>query len=301
MATLLFRIVKYGFQNFWRNGWLSTATVAVMIIALLVFLGIRIFGNVMEGTLALVRDKIDISVYFKTNAPEDEILKIQRSLESLAEVKQVEYVSRDKALDIFREKHKDDPTVLQAIDEIGENPLAASLNIKARDPEKYAAIASYLEADAFNPHIEKVSYAQNQVVIERLVAIINTAETGGLAITAFLALVAGLVTFNTIRLAIYSNREEIEIMRLVGASNSFIRGPYIVEGAVQGGVAALASMLIAAPLVSLASPYLQVLTESDLAAYFKGDFFALFGYQLLFGVGLGIASSFIAIRRYLKT
>jgi len=301
MATLFFRVLKYGLQNFWRNGWLSTATVAVMVIALLMFLGLRIFDAIMVQALVSVRDKIDISVYFKTNAPEDEILKIQRSLQSLPEVKQVEYISRDKALDLFKEKHQDDPTVSQALTEIGENPLSASLNIKADDPEQYGVIASYLEAEAFKPHIEKVSYAQNQVVIERLVRIVNAVETSGFALTAFLALVAGLVTFNTIRLAIYSNREEIGIMRLVGASNALIRGPYLVEGAIQGGVAALLSLLIAVPLVGLSSPYVQVFIPGiDLSAYFKSGLPILFGYQMLFGVGLGVASSFIAIRRYLR-
>src|SRR3989344_5181708 len=232
MATLFFRVLKYGLQNFWRNGWLSTATVAVMVIALLMFLGLRIFDAIMVQALASVRDKIDISVYFKTNTPEDEILKIQRSLQSLPEVKQVEYISRDKALDLFKEKHQDDPTVSQALTEIGENPLSASLNIKADDPEQYGVIASYLEADAFKPYFEKPPVsAQNQVVIERLVRIVNAVETSGFALTALLALVAGLVTFNTIRLAIYSNREEIGIMRLVGASNALIRGPYLVDGA----------------------------------------------------------------------
>lgn len=302
MATLFFRIVKYGFKNFWRNGWLSTATVAVMVIALLVFLGLRIFDSVMTEALASVRDKIDISVYFKTNAPEDEILKIQRSLASLAEVKQVEYISRDKALDLFKEKHRDDSTISQAIAEIGGNPLSASLNIKASDPEKYGEIASYLEAEVFKPQIEKVSYAQNQAVIERLVQIINAVEQSGFVLTLVLALVAGLVTFNTIRLAIYSNREEVGIMRLVGASNAFIRGPYLVEGAIQGGVAAVLSLIIALPLVSLSSSYVQIfIPDSDLSGYFKGEFFVLLGYQLLFGIGLGVASSFTAIRRYLKT
>lgn len=302
MATLFFRILKYGLQNFWRNGWLSTATVAVMVIALLMFLGLRIFDAIMVQALASVRDKIDISVFFKTNAPEDEILKIKRSLESLPEVKQVEYISRDKALDLFKEKHQNDPTVSQALAEIGENPLSASLGIKANNPEQYSAIVSYLDADAFKPYFDKPPIsAQNQMVIERLITIINAVETSGFALTGFLALVAGLVTFNTIRLAIYSNREEIGIMRLVGASNAFIRGPYLVEGAIQGGMAALLSLLIAVPLIGLSSPYVQVfIPDIDLSAYFKSGFLMLFGYQMLFGVGLGIASSFVAIRRYLR-
>lgn len=300
MATLLFRITKYGFQNFWRNGWLSTATVAVMVIALFMFFGVRIFDVVMTQALASIQNKIDISVYFQTNAPEDEILKIKRALESLAEVKKVEYISRDQALDLFKEKHKNDSPVAQALQQIGENPLSASLNIKAPRPDQYAAIKAYLSADAFTPFIQPIADQQNQLVIDRLNKIINTSKKAGFAITAFLSLVAGLVAFNTIRLAIYSNREEIGIMRLVGASNAYIRGPYLVEGALYGIMAAVLSILLALPILTLISPHMDIIPDVNLMAYFWEHFAGILGYQLLFGIALGTISSFIAIRRYLK-
>jgi len=150
MLTNLLRIIKYGFLAFRRNGWLSTATLSIIILALLVFEGLMIFNILTKTALDTLKDKIDISVYFKIDAPEDQILQIQKSLETLAEVKSVEYISRDRALDIFKEKHKDDPAISQSIAELNTNPLLASLNIKANDPNQYATIADYLDKADFN-------------------------------------------------------------------------------------------------------------------------------------------------------
>jgi cell division transport system permease protein len=301
MATALFRIFKYGLQNFYRNGWLSTATIAVMFLALSVFLGLMIFGVVTHSALVSIQEKIDISVYFKNDAAEDEILKVKRSLETLGEIKNVEYISRSKALETFTAQHEDEETIAQALRELQENPLSASLNVKANDVKDYGAIAAYLKNDAFSSVIEKVSYAQNQVVIERLSSIITLSNQVGLVLALFLSLVAGLVIFNTIRLAIYSNREEIGIMRFVGASNNFIRGPYLVVGLMYGVLAGLATVVVGFPVVAFASPYIHVLIPTaDLKAYYISHLGGLLGYQLLFGVVLGISSSFISIRRYLK-
>ncbi|MEE8131760.1 MAG: permease-like cell division protein FtsX [Candidatus Paceibacterota bacterium] len=301
MLTALFRIIKYGIQGFWRNGWLSTTTILIMILALIVFEGLIIFNVLTKTVLQTVQDKIDISVYFKLETSEDDILKTKKSLESLAEVKNVEYISRDKALSIFQERHQDDELISQALEELEENPLAASLNVKAYNPEEYVTIASYLENESLKNLISKVTYAQNAVVIDRLAKIIDTSEKGGLILTFLLAFVATVVTFNTIRLAIYSNREEIGIMRLVGASNSFIRGPYVVEGIIYGLIAALLSIFILAPIIYFATPYIEVfVSEINLWNYFTANLVILLSYQILFGVVLGIISSFVAVRKYLK-
>ncbi|MEK7520685.1 MAG: permease-like cell division protein FtsX, partial [Patescibacteria group bacterium] len=219
----------------------------------------------------------------------------------LAEVKDVEYISRENALNIFKERHADDATISQAVEELNSNPLLASLNVKARDPREYGIIASYLEDNSLKTSVDKVTFAQNQTVIERLVAIIETSNKVGVALAVFLASVAVLVTFNTIRLAIYSNRDEIGIMRLVGASNGFIRGPYIVEGVIYGVLSGVASLLIMVPIIKFASPYIGVfIPEVNLTAYLSDNFVKLLGYQLFFGIGLGIISSVIVIRRYLR-
>ena len=301
MVTTLYRIIKHGFQNFWRQRLISVATLTVMLLALIVFSSLIIFNVVATSALNSIQEKIDISVYFKTSSPEDEVLRIKRSLEELEEVKNVEYVSRDKALEIFKERHLEDATITQAVEELADNPLSASLNIKAKDPDQYSLIASYLDNSALEEYVEKVSYAQNQVVIDRLASIISVSRQAGVLLTVVLAVVAVLVVFNTILLAIYSNKESIEIMRLVGASNMFIRGPYIIEGIIYGAIAAVLSTAVMFPVIYFVSPYLKVFIPGmDLMNYFLSNAFTLFSYQLLFGIGIGIVSSLIAIRRYLK-
>lgn len=288
-------------MGFWRNGWLSTATIAIVFLVLVGFGGLLIFNSIANLILSDIQDKIDISVYFKIDAPEDNILNIQKSLESLPEVKAVEYISKDKALETFKSQHQADQTVSQALDELNVNPLSASLNIKARELKDYSAIAAYLERDAFKSFIDKVSYTQNVVVIERLKKIKNTVEQGGLILIVFISLVAALIIFNTIRLAIYSNREELGIMRFVGASNFFIRGPYLVEGLIYGLIAGILGVFITSVLVYYIAPYFRIFVP-DINGwdYYLSNLFKFFVSQVIFGVGLGVASSYIAVRKYLK-
>lgn len=301
MSTTLARILKYGFQLFYRHGWLTIATITVMVIALIMYQALILFGVVTDTATASLRDKIDIAVYFKTSAVEDDILNIEKSLKGLPEVKAVEYVSRDKALEIFKETHKDDPNINQALAELDSNPLRASLNIKAKDTNDYPTIAAYLENDGFQTVVEKVTYTQNKVAIDRLNKLVDTMRKIGLAITIFLAFAASLVAFNTIRLAIYSSREEIGIMRLVGAANSFIKGPYLFSGILYGAGGALITVILMIPMINFASPYFQAfIPEMNLSSYFYSNIASLFLYLLMFGTGLGIVSSWIAIRRYLK-
>ncbi|MBI4094644.1 MAG: ABC transporter permease [Candidatus Liptonbacteria bacterium] len=306
MFTVISRLVHYGLKDFWRHGWLSVTTVIIMTLALLVSIGLIIFNVVTKQTVASIQDKIDISVYFKNNAPEDEIFSIKKSLENLSEVKTVQYLSSDEALEIFKENHKNDPTITQALGELNENPLQASLNIKANHPEQYASIAQYLSSPNLNTFIDEVSYQENHVVIERLTAMINGLNQAGLFLTIVMALVAGLVAFNTVRLAIYSNREEIGVMRVVGASNSFVRGPFVLQGIFAGVLAAIASVLISAILIMIgfALPSLKfslsLLGLTGTYQFFFSNIFVLFGYQMLFGTLIGGFSSFIAVRRYLK-
>ncbi len=301
MATILYRIIKHGLQNFWRQKLLSFATLLIFLLTLLVFEGLTVFNFVADSALKSIQDKIDISVYFKTNAPEDEILRIKGSLEGLSEVKSVEYISRDKALEIFQARHVNDETVTKAISELGENPLSASINIKAKDPQDYKTIAGYLSNSSLSGLMENVSYAQNQPVIDRLTKIIGVSRIAGSLLTIILAIIAIFVAFNTILIAIYSNREEISIMRLVGASNMFIRGPYMVEGVMYGVVAAVISIVIMAPVIYFMSPYVKVfIPGTDLSQYFTSNVLGILGSQLIFGAFIGIVSSFIAVRRYLS-
>jgi len=299
MVTLS-RIIKYGWQAFLRNGWLNVSTISIMILAAFVFEGLILFNVTGQAAIQSIQSKIDISVYFKSSVSEDSILNIKRSLEALTEVKSVEYISRDRALEEFKARHAGEETITRTLDELETNPLLASLNIKAKDPRDYGEIASYLDAAEIKDLVEKVTYAQNQIVIERLIALVETLKRGGFLLTFFLAFLAVIVTFNTIRLAIFSASEQIGIMRLVGASNNFIRGPYVVEGVFYGIIAAVISFFLFIPLINFLSPYLNnFIPEFNLRLYFQKEFLGLFFYQILFCVSLGIFSSIIAVRRYL--
>lgn len=302
MATTLFRIIKYGWYNFWRNGWLSAATISILLLTLIVFQGLILFRVITNLAVENLKDKIDISVYFVPEVLEEQILTIQKEIERQETVKKVEYISREKALSIFKDKHKDDPTINQALHELEDNPLSASLNIKADNPDYYANIASFLDGQKnWQPIIEKVTYKQNEVVINRLGKIIDSTEKFGFAMTVFLAFAAILVTFNTISLAIYSNREEIGIMRLVGSANQYIIGPFVTTGIIYSVIAAVLSIAIIWPTVVIASPYLKFfIADVSLAQYYSDNFWKLLSYQLLFGISLGVVSGKIAIRRYLR-
>ncbi|MDE2096777.1 MAG: ABC transporter permease [Patescibacteria group bacterium] len=277
------------------------ATLVVMVMTLFAFGSLIVGNHILTSALNSIQEKIDISVYFKTTTPEDQILNIQKTLQQMSQVKSVQYISNAQALQIFEQQHASDPTISQALNELGANPLSASLNIKANNPNDYPVIASYLNSSQVSGLVENVSYNQNQLVIKRLAEIINISREAGLILTIILAFAATLIAFNTILIAIYSNREEVEIMRFVGASNTFISGPYIIEGVVYGIVAAVISLLILTPIVFVISPYMQVFIPGfSLQQYFVGSLFLLFLYEIIFGSVIGIISGMIALRRYLK-
>jgi len=271
-----------------------------MTLALIMFLGLIIFGVITTAAAETLKDQIDISVYFKTNVAEDEILKLRDSLENLEEVESVEYVSREKALANFQEKYKDDPIVARGLELLGENPLRSHLNIKAYDTTKYEQIATYLSDEKLSLIIEEISFTDLKLVIDRLNRIVLAIQGLTLGLTIYLAVTTVIIAFITIRLAIHSNREEIAVMRLVGASNSFINGPYIVEAILFGVIAAILSMLVIAPFIQITSPHIKSLSELDLETYFFSNMFRLFLYQVLFGVFLSSISATIAIRKYIK-
>lgn len=301
MATTFLRILKYGFQSFWRNAWLSAATVLIMVLALMTLEGLILFDAMTTSAVTTIQNKIDIAVYFVRGAGEDDILALKRSLEKLPEVKNVEYVSSAQALDKFKQTHTEDEIINQALTELNQNPLLASLNVRAHDPTQYSAIAAYLEKNSPSGLVDKVTYSQYKTAIDELNRFVDTLNRFGLVTTIFLAFAASLIVFNTIRLAIYSNREEIGIMRLVGGSAMFIKGPYLVTGALYGFFGAFATMLLLAPIVHGASPYVsRLIPEVKFELYFYAQAPSQFLYLLMFGVLLGVISSWIATRRYVR-
>ena len=224
----------------------------------------------------------------------------------MPEVAVVEYVSRGQALENFKLRHENDQTTLQALEELGDNPLGAVLNIKAKEPSQYESLANFLNEENIlssdgQKIIDKINYFENKVAIEKLSRIIGSAQRLGLAISFALVIVSMIITLNTIRLAIYISREEISVMQLVGASKNYIKGPFVVTGILVGFVSSLITIALFFPSLY----WLGGLTQNffiglNVFSYYISNFFQIAFIVIGSGVGIGALSSFLAVRRYLK-
>ncbi|MCX6738109.1 MAG: permease-like cell division protein FtsX [Candidatus Parcubacteria bacterium] len=300
MFTFLRRVIRFGWHNFWRAGGLNIATVFVLIVTLTLITCLFISEGAVNHIMDQIKEKIDISVYMTPDTSDEEIELIKNKLVAMPEVQEVKIVSKEDAMNQFREKHQNDPVLLESLDIVGTNPFYASLDIKAKNPEQYAAILEVINSDSLKDVVYKVDYVEKKTVIEKLSGFITNVNTGGLALALALGVVAVLVAFNTIRVAIYDASKEISIMRLVGASNSFIRGPFIVQGIISGAIAALASFIILLLMTYFLAPKIESLTSGfNVFSWFISRAFGLFFLQLVSGIALGVISSLIAIRKYL--
>lgn len=304
--TNLKRIIRSGFFNFWRDGTVSFASVLVMMVTLIT-IGVLSFSSaVLDTTLAELKNKIDIDVTFAVDAEEEEILNIKHNLEALPEVALVTYVSREEALTAFKERHANDQTILSALDELGENPLGAVLNIKATDPSQYASVANFLEGgNALSQDgvaiIDRINYFQNKVAIDRLTSIIDSADKIGLGMTLILVIISVLIAFNTIRLTIYIARDEINVMRLVGASTTYIQGPFVVVGIIYGLVAALLTLILFLPVTYWFGSVTETFfADFNIFSYYLRHFLQIALILISSGVIIGALSSVLAIRKYLR-
>jgi len=302
------RIFKSGLQNFFRNGFVSLSSVLVITITLFIITSIILLGGFLNYSLDQVKSKVDVNVYFITTAAETDILSVKKSLEAIPEVSSVEYISRDQALIDFKEKHKGDDLTLQALNELGDNPLGATLNIKAKDPSQYAGIAKYLD-DMSNgvlsrgglKIIDKVNYAQNKIVIDRLTTIVNSANMMGIWFAIIFIFISIVVTFNTIKLTIFMARDEISVMRLVGASSAYVKGPFIVSGILCGIISALI-IIIAFAIITFSTNYYYgtYFIGFDLFRYYILNFLQIFGIVFGSGIVLGSFASYLAVHKYLR-
>lgn len=297
----LFRIIRAGFNNFLRNSWLSAATISVMVLALIVVTGLLLLNVVTQSIVSTLQNKVDVSAYFQGGAPEEDILALRQELVDLSEVKSVEYISKEEALRRFRDRHKDNEVLLQSLGELDDNPLEASLNIRAQYASQYQGIVSFLEQSKYQSLLDKVNYHQNRDVIDKVSNLAGNIGNGGWVATIFLALMAVFVTFNTIRLTMFNWKDEISVMRLVGAGNWFIRGPFVVEGIIYGILAAFVTLLVIYPALYFVSPKItSFLPEVDLLYFFEVNIISIMFLLTAVSVALGSLSSLIAIRRYLK-
>ena len=301
MTDSIKRVIRAGWQGFSRDGGIVAANILIMVIAVSVISSLFLFNGVSKFMTSELQGKIDIAVYFNEETNTDDIFEIQDELAENPQVKEVIYVSKEEALVEFVERHKDDPVLLESVEEVGRNPFLASLSIRSFNASQYEAVAGFLESARFDEIIKKVDYYERKPVIERIFSLTSNLNMLGIIISLVLIIIAVLVAFNNIRLAIYNSREEIKIQRLVGASNWFIRGPFLVQGVVSGLFASLISLLLFIALSLALTPVFKGFFPGlSLFSFFLDNFFIIFLIQVVAGIGLGAVSSFIAIRRYLE-
>lgn len=302
MFTNTNRVIKFAINNFRRNRGISVATIFVLVVAILLVSALFFFQGAAAYLTAEIRNKIDITAYFNDGTSEDDILIIKDEIQKMSpNIQSIEYVSKDQALATFNEKHQEDAVLQRALLEVGENPFLPSLNITTNgDPAQYEEVASTLQTSAFSKFIYKVDFSQKRDTIEKVYSLTKNINLAGSVLGVILIILSALVVFNTIKLAIENSKDEIATMKIVGASDWFIRGPFIVEGVIYGIIAFLICIMLSGLAAFAISPKISVIMPGfSLFSYFLTNLWIFALIQLVFGIGVGVISSFIVVKKYL--
>jgi cell division transport system permease protein len=301
----LSRVINTGAVNFVRNAWLSIAAMAVMVITLTIVLFSVITNATFSNTIAQITNKIDVSVYLRDSTDQAMGQDLADKLKKLPNVKSITYLSKDEVLARYRAQNANNPALLSAISET-DNPLPATIQIKPRDLNKIQDVRDFLNRPENKKLWEDVSYRDDRkAAIDKIAHATNLLRRAGIVAVLVFAFISMLIIFNTIQMAIFNRREELTIMRLLGASTWYIRGPFVVETVIYGIISAIISMLIINSLFAAASSALQATSLGLLdinysANYLREHSAILLTIQLVLGILIGAVSSIIATRRYLK-
>ena len=265
---------------------------ATMVLMLVLLSGLIMMLAGLDATINYVGQKVQVVAYMKDSAPKTDVDRIQLVLQEMPEVTQVNYVSKAQALADFQQRQPGDAAL---IDTLPSNPLPASLQINLRDPSDYLAVANYLRAQTTSVD----SVQDLKVTVGQMIAVANVLRTGGIAVLVVVCLTVLFIIMNTIRLAVMARAEEIEIMRLVGASDAFIRWPFIFEGALVGLFGSLITIallwVVQAPLTNFMSDFFNVLPVQASVLVSRDVALIVLGT----GVGIGVFGSFLSVRSYL--
>lgn len=296
------RIIKFSFQDIIRNGWLSIVTITILCLSLFSINTLSTVSFVSDGAVEAIRDKVDISLYLKADSLEKDIIDLKEELLSNPRIREVTYISKEKALLDFRDKYKNNQEVLLALKEINQNPLSPSLVINPSNLGESDFLINELKV-LDNPIIESRDFTDNSLVLTKIENITKRINEFGLVIILLFAFISLLVVYNAIRVAIYTHRQEIEIMRLVGASNFFIYMPYLVSSLIYALLSLLIIIVVFFPLLTLLQPYLETFFAGysvNVLSYYLDNFLSIFGLQFLVVLGINVFASMVAVRRYSK-
>lgn len=300
--TSFFRIVKFALQDIFRNLSLSFMTVVILILMLL-SVNILVVVNVLTNeAISSVKDQIDVSVYFAYDASEEKINEVKDYVGSFPEVSEVTYLNRDEVLAQFKEQYKDNADILASLEELDENPLGPTMIVKTKDTGDYQKITEALDIPEYESIIESKTFGDTEKAISRIQNITDQVEKFAVVASILFAIISFFIIFNTVRATIYSQRIEITIKKLVGASNWFVRGPYVVEAFVFSLISLGISYFLSMVGVYILDPYIAIIFGENniLTNYYNSNIILLLGIQ--FGVVFLIAifSSLLAMRKQLK-
>lgn len=301
--TTLYRVSKFALQNFFRNFWLSLVTITIILLSLVSVTTLVGLNAISDAMISSLGDRVDIAVYFKPATTDEALLLAREQIQQLEDVKTVEVVSADDALEFFKSKHQNDEVVQQALEELEENPLGPILQVYANDINVYSNVLEDLNTLDFQNTVDDIDFQDRRILIERLNHITQKTKLVITVLSSFFVFISVLVVFNTIRLGIYAHKEEIMIMKLVGATNWFTGMPFLIEGFIYAIISVVIFWLVFLSLLAWVDPFisafLQEISFSPLA-YFNENLFTLFWQQLVALTVINSLSAFIAIRRYLR-
>ena len=303
MFTNFKRVINFAISDFAREKGVSIAAIFVLTITILLVTGLFFFHGMAGYLTSQIQDKIDITAYFKDGTQEQDVLNVKEEIFKMSpNIKNIEYISKDQALASFNGKHQDNAVLVKALQEVGNNPFLPSLNITTNgEPSQYASVSNILQTSDFSKLIEKVDFSQKKDIIEKVYSITKNINTIGIILGIILILVAILVVFNTVKLAIENSKEEISTMRIVGASDWFIKGPFVIQGVMYGIVAFLICILVTGlSSYFLSSQISAVLPGFNVFDYFLNNLWIFMAMQICFGVGVGVISALVVVKKYLN-
>ena len=300
------RMCRYGINNFSRNTWLTIAATAVMTITLLIIFMTLIARQVLVDTVDQIKDKVDMSIYVKTETTDDQAREIQQELAKLSSVKSVRYISPVKAREDFANQNKADQQTLEALNE-ATNKLPGTFRVNIEDINDPSQLDEFVKTNSLyreyaDPDRPASFSGERRSAIQNIGRAVEFAERAGLVASVVFVIISSLIVFNTIRMAIFNRKEEIQMMKLIGADHNFIRGPFVVEAIVYGFIAAILATVLGMAALYAAKDRLadyEVAIEATIQNTTVYIGFVLLA-MILIGSAIGVISSLLATRKYLK-
>ena len=297
----IYRVFKFAAQNFWRNIWLELITVTILILTIISVNLILMINVIGEQSIRNIEKKIDFSVYFKPDAPEEVINDLRTYMASVEGVIGVDLINREEALKNFRAKHSNNTTILNALNQLDDNPFGVSLVVKADSPSVYSRVLGRLSQPNIAKWILDKNFDDRQSIIQKINSLREKVQFMGMAISGMFAFIALLIVINTIRVAIYIHREEIGIMKLVGASDWFVRGPFLVESLIWTTSSVLVAFFATLPMLKALDIKLGSFFGGTIAIYdyFVANFATILGFEFLGLLLFNLVGTYVALSRYL--